>query len=95
MKNKEIKFNNLKELIISVAYYIGGSVFGPILLFGGLGYVLDRVLDTKPKMLIIGFIISFVVTNILMFRKLKKLNVLMDSINYRKNGDNNTAVSKK
>lgn len=65
---------NLKELALSTFYYISGSIFGPLILFLGLGYLLDSIFDTKPKLMIVGFFIAFLFSNILLFRKIKKIN---------------------
>jgi F0F1-type ATP synthase assembly protein I len=72
---------NLKELALATFYYISGSILGPLLVFLGLGYLLDNVLKTKPKMLIIGFFVAFVVTNILLFKKVMAINKTLDSYN--------------
>lgn len=70
---------NLKELALSTFYYISGSIFGPLLIFMGLGYFLDKILKTKPVLLIFGFFIAFVTSNVLMFKKVVKLNKKIDT----------------
>lgn len=65
---------NLRELALSTFYYISGSIFGPLILFLGLGYLLDSVFNTKPTMLIIGFFIAFIFSNFLLFKKISKIN---------------------
>jgi len=53
--------------------YITYSVLGPLLVFGGIGYFIDRVLDTRFFLLFSVFV-AYVISNILMFRKLKHIN---------------------
>ena len=70
-------FKNVRELALSTFYYIGGSIFGPLVIFLSLGYFLDKIFQTKPTMFIIGFFIAFLVSNILLFQKISKVNKLM------------------
>ncbi len=70
---------NLRQLAVSTLYYISGSIFGPLILFLGLGYLLDRVFQSKPKMLIIGFVLAFLTSNIMLFRKISQVNRQMES----------------
>lgn len=93
MDKKEIKFGSVRELIISTAYYISGSVLGPLVLFMGVGYTLDKLFKTGPKMLLAGFFVSFFVTNILLFLKLKKINKTMESFAPIKNKDDEDKIS--
>ena len=43
-------------------------------LFGGAGYLLDSYLDTKPIFLIALIIISFPVTQLILFKRAKDLS---------------------
>ncbi|NIA18444.1 MAG: hypothetical protein GWO79_01030 [Actinobacteria bacterium] len=65
-----------KKLAYSYAAYSGASVFGPMLVLGGLGYAFDRFFGTK-FIVFIGVAIAFVATNILIYRKTKKLSETM------------------
>lgn len=64
---------SIKELSLSTFYYISGTIIGPLLLFGGLGYLLDIFFKTRPKLLIAGVFVAFVTTNILLFRKTREI----------------------
>ena len=87
MEYRKIKNpGSLKELALATFYYISGSILGPLLFFLGLGYLLDNIFKTKPKMLIVGFFVAFVVTNILLFKKVSALNREIDT--YKKPEDN-------
>lgn len=69
---------SIRGLSLAVFYYISGTVIGPLLLFGGIGYLLDSFFDTKPKLLIASVFVAFIVTNILLFRKVKSINNLVN-----------------
>jgi F0F1-type ATP synthase assembly protein I len=69
---------NIREIAISSALYSLGAILGPLLLIGGSGYLLDYLFNTKPIILIFSVLIAFIVTNILLFKKIKKINQLMD-----------------
>ncbi len=62
-----------KEIARAMTLYITYSVIGPLLVFGGIGYFIDRVLETRFFLLFSVFV-AYVISNILMFRKLKSIN---------------------
>ncbi len=74
LEKKLIKARTTKDLMWGMALYTGGSVLGPLIIIGGLGFGLDIFFSTKPIFLIIGVLLAFVMTNVLIFRKLQKLN---------------------
>jgi F0F1-type ATP synthase assembly protein I len=47
------------------------SIVGPIVFFGGIGWLLDRFFHTGRIFLFLSVAIAFVATHILMFRKLQ------------------------
>ena len=67
----------VRELIIASSMYSIGSIAGPLLIFGGIGLILDKYFKTSPWALLGCIFIAFIITNILLFRKVKKLNELM------------------
>ena len=69
----------MRTLAISTFYYISGAIFGPLVLFVGLGYLVDNTLKTKPIAMIIGLFVAFVSTNILIFKKVAEFNKIMAS----------------
>jgi F0F1-type ATP synthase assembly protein I len=77
MKNDN-KNLNAKQLALSFVAYSTASIFGPLLIIGGLGYFLDKYFDTMPILTIIAVFIAFIVTNILLFKKMKMVNKLID-----------------
>ncbi len=69
---------SLREIAIASAMYSLGSILGPLLIIGGIGLLLDKVFKTYPLILLLSILVAFVVTNILLFKKIKKINRLMD-----------------
>lgn len=63
-----------KDLMWGMATYTGSSILGPLVILGVLGYGLDWYFSTQPLFLIAGVLLAFITTNILVFKKLKKLN---------------------
>ncbi|MBN2854274.1 hypothetical protein JXK06_01930 [Patescibacteria group bacterium] len=70
---------SIREIIIASSLYSIGSILGPLLVFGGFGLILDRVFDTKPVALLINIFVAFIITNVLLFKKIKKINGMMDA----------------
>ena len=56
--------NKFSTLLRRLRWVSIGSALGAIVVFGGLGYVLDLLLDKKYFYTIIGLVIAFVVMNI-------------------------------
>jgi len=69
---------SIREMMVAVFYYASSSIFGPLLVFGGLGYLIDNFFDTNPTFLIVGVFVAFVTTNILLYKKVVKINKLID-----------------
>lgn len=68
----------VKEIILASATYSLGSIFGPLLVIGGIGLLLDRLFDTRPWILLSSVLVAFVFTNILLFKKIGKINQMME-----------------
>lgn len=67
------KHKTVRSLAVGVATYSGFSILGPLLIFLPIGLILDNVFKTKPLMIFIGVFIAFVVTNILLFKKIRQM----------------------
>jgi len=67
----------IREITVASAMYSLGSILGPLLVFGGLGLVLDRIFKTHPWSLLVSVLVAFIVTNILLFKKIRKINKMM------------------
>ncbi len=70
---------SLKKLAYSYAAYGGASIFGPMIIFGVAGYVLDMLLGTK-FMVLAGVGTAFITTNILIHKKTKKISKIMNEM---------------
>lgn len=79
-------FKNIRELSIATFYYVSSTILGPLLIFGGLGYLADSFFDTSPILLIVGVFVAFLVTNFLLFKKVAKINKAVESYG-KKKGD--------
>jgi F0F1-type ATP synthase assembly protein I len=75
MKDASILKNSLsvKQLAWGMALYSGTSILGPLAVFIILGLYLDKHFDAKPIFLLSGVAVAFVVTNILLYKKVKIL----------------------
>lgn len=60
--------------MLEVAGYSSAAIFAPLVIFLSLGYWLDRKFETQPKILLVSLAVSFIVTNVLLFRKGKKMS---------------------
>lgn len=69
------KPNNLKELALGMFMYNASSILGPLIVFLIIGYIFDKIFNTRPMFMIIGVIIAFIITNILTFRKIQRLMI--------------------
>ncbi len=68
----------IREIAISSAMYSLGAIFAPLVIIGGSGYLLDQWLDTYPVIFLISALVAFVVTNIMLFKRIKKINSIID-----------------
>ncbi len=72
MKNEkeELSLNKMKAKSLPLAT---GISLASILVFAGGGFLLDLLLDKKPLFLIIGFVVAFVMTDLLIIIIGKKI----------------------
>lgn len=78
-RKEKIKYGSVRELAVSMAVYTSGSIFGPLIVFGAIGYFFDKYFGTKPLFIIISVGIAFVATNVFLVKKIKHLMKEMDS----------------
>jgi len=83
---------NNKEIARAMFLYISYSILGPLLVIGGIGYFVDRYLNTRFALLFSIFI-AYIVSNILMFKKLKKTNKEIESIKVKKTSDDKIKIA--
>lgn len=65
--------NNIRQLALSMVAYSGASIFGPLIIFGGIGYYLYKYLEMGKVFLFLSIGVAFVVTIILQFFKVRVL----------------------
>ncbi len=68
-----------RSLALATFYYTGGAILGPLLFFGGAGYFLDQASGTAPRYLLLGLLLAFFVSNVLLFKKVAKMNKMMSA----------------
>ncbi len=69
------KDNQFWKIMLEVMSYSSAAVFAPLVIFLGIGYWLDRIFGSKPICMLIGLGIAFVVTNILLIKKSRKITL--------------------
>ncbi|MFC1644735.1 AtpZ/AtpI family protein [Patescibacteria group bacterium] len=74
------KLKNFSGIIKGVAMYTSASILGPILVFGSIGWMLDRRFETKPLWLLIFIGIAFIVTNVMLFKQVRKMTGMIDDL---------------
>lgn len=67
------KPDSIKQLALGMAAYSSASIFGPLVIFILLGLFLDKKFSSNPFFLLGGVALAFVVTNILLYKKVKIL----------------------
>lgn len=77
---------------MAMAAYSSFSILGPLLIIGGLGLYLDKIFNTKPWLLIISVFIAFIITNILLFKKVMALNKMIKEQNKNINKSNSQST---
>ena len=83
MENR--RFFILKQALL----WNAASIVGPIVFFGGIGWLLDRFFHTGRIFLFLSVAVAFVATHVLMFRKLqiysKEINKISTEHDTKKN----------
>lgn len=69
----------VKELALGMLYHTSASIFGPLLIFIPIGFFLDKYFQTKPWILLGSVLIAFILTNVLIFKKIRKLMKKFDT----------------
>ena len=72
-----------KEISRAMFLYISFSVLGPLLVIGGVGYIVDKIFNNK-FILFFSIFVAYIVSNVLMFKKLKKINQEIENIGEEK-----------
>jgi len=65
---------SMRQLIVSSAAYSLSSILGPLLMLGVPAYFLDQYFGTKPMIMLAAVGVSFIISNILLYKKVTKIN---------------------
>lgn len=76
-------YKDNKELSRAMFLYISYSILGPLIIIGGLGYLISKITQNR-FILLASVFVAFLFSNILMFRKLKKLSEEIEKIKVEK-----------
>ena len=79
----------IREIAVASAMYGLGSILGPLFVIGSIGWILDKVFNTGRLFLFSSIFVAFIVTNFLLFKKLKKINKMIDAYNQEETQQNN------
>jgi len=77
------KPDTVKELALGMLIYNSTSIIGPLSIFVIIGIILDKIFKTKPIILLVCVLLAFISTNILIFKKVKKLTKKFDEDEYK------------
>lgn len=69
----EKKEKSALRLAMSIGQDILGYIVGPIVIFGGLGHLADGYFETGNLLLLLGILVAFVATNLLLFKKVREV----------------------
>jgi len=73
MKSKNKKENDRQWSIVSLAWELGYLITIPIVLLAFGGKLLDNKLNTSPWMLLVGIIVSIIITSWLVYKKVNSV----------------------
>ncbi len=65
---------SIKQIVFSSLAYSLLSILGPLLILGVPAYLLDKVFETKPFALMSAVFLAFIITNVLLFKKVTEMN---------------------
>lgn len=67
----------IRQIVLSSAAYSLSSIIGPLIFLGVPAYFLDKIFDSSPIILLVAVFIAFIITNILLFKKVSKINQMI------------------
>lgn len=74
----------MKQLVLGMAAYTSASILGPLVIFLLIGHAVDKASGTRLLYKFVGLGLAFFLTNILLFKKVRKLNVMMEQYGLEK-----------
>ncbi len=75
---------SVSGLMLGMAAHTTSSILGPLILLGGFGYLLDKWTKKNPWFLLLGILLAFITTNVLVYRKTKQLAEKFEEYNKEK-----------
>jgi F0F1-type ATP synthase assembly protein I len=84
--NKKAVEKGARDFAVGMTVYSSASILGPLIIFGVLGYFLDKAYHGKHLILLGCIVIAFIISNILIFRK--AMTVMAELKNFHGNGKN-------
>lgn len=77
--------NNRNQIMRQSIVFAGTSIVGPILFFGGVGWILDIYLRSGHVYLYSALACAFITTHIFLYRKLKMFQKEINALNRSEN----------
>jgi F0F1-type ATP synthase assembly protein I len=85
-EDKTESVKSVKDFAMGMALFSSFSVLGPLIVFGAIGYFLDKAYHGHNFILLASIFVAFIITNILIFRK--TLTIMAELKNFKGNGKN-------
>lgn len=63
-----------KSMVISIFIYSLVSILGPLAILGVPAYFADKHFGTKPMVFLVAVFTAFIITNVLLFKKVAEVN---------------------
>ncbi len=90
MKNRTLRIDEKSTriaLIVRVFYESISAILFPLVIFGGGGWYMDRWLGTGRVFLFSGVVVAFVITQIVLFMKVRQFSRNIDGLVGKKGSD--------
>ena len=84
----------MKQLVLGMAAYTSASILGPLIIFVSIGHVVDKAAGTRLLYKLVGLGLAFIFTNLLLMKKVRKLNGIMEEYGLEKQKEKEAAVKK-
>lgn len=80
METKEEKEQSALMMALNIAYELGYIIVLPIVILGVGGAYADKKFGTSPLFLLIGIVLSFILTSIAAYRKISDITKKINSL---------------
>jgi F0F1-type ATP synthase assembly protein I len=82
--------NNRFLILKQALLFSASSIVGPVVFFGGIGWLLDHFFHTGRIFLFLSVAVAFIATHVLMFRKLQMYSKEINKISAEHDTQNDT-----